>query len=266
MTNTIFGLLSLLFVVTIISLWVGCNRNNTKTETNITNTTTDTLNITNDSLSTSMVKEIPKTPNDSLKANIHVDSNSLEIMEVAKNEEPSLKENSIIAEAGEKEFANKETNTPAENKTANNFKENINQPKAKGKGGPKAVGNINEVLSDNKPKGRVIIVGSGGGVTGAVTSYKIFEDGSLFESNLISTNETQKKLKVLKDAKAIQNQFEALNIDTMKLNAPGNIYFFVGYEENGKTHRCTWGANDEPAPENLKTFYENLMNTISKNQ
>jgi len=122
------------------------------------------------------------------------------------------------------------------------------------------------VLSDNKTKGRVIIIGSGGGVTGAVTTYKIYEDGSLFENHTLNVNQPQKKLSVLKEVKELQNQFDALNIDTIKLNAPGNMYFFVGYEKDGIDHRCTWGANDVETPENLKTFYTNLMNTISENQ
>jgi len=253
MTNTIFGLMSLLFIVTIITLWTSCNRNNTKTETNTTNIETDTLHQTNDSLGNRIVVE------DSLSSQIKEDSITMVIGDSLKNEKLSLKEN-------KDETSKKEPATGNKNKAASDFKENINQQKTKSSGGIKAASNIKDTLTENKPKGRTIIIGFGGGVTGAVTTYKIYEDGSLFESNSHNIHEAQKKLKVLSDAKAIQSQFDALKIDDIKLNAPGNVYFFVAYEEDRKSHRCTWGANDVQAPENLKTFYDSLMKTISENK
>lgn len=273
MTNTIFGLLSLLFVITITTLWLSCNRNNTKTESKTANETTDTLTKTADTLSNSIVKE---TPNDSLIKDMQADSIPAIISDNFKkdtinSDDLSLKEKNKAPEKIEKkaetnEPKTAETQPTTKNKSAADFKENINQPTTKSGGGLKAANNIKEVLSDNRPSGRLIVFGSGGGVTGAVSTYELYENGSLYENSSLNLDISQKKLSAVKGIKEIQNQFEALKIDDINLNAPGNIYFFVGYEKDGKTHRCTWGANDVIAPENLKLFYENLMNIISKNQ
>lgn len=268
MANTIFGLLSLLFVITLITLTTRCNRNNIKTETtNNANTLTDTLNKTIDTLSGSLIDEKKA---DSLNLNTLEDTTKSALIDSIKNEELSLKENNelegVDMEAGKKEAETEDTLAVSKNKKAADFKENINKPKTKNSGGLKATKNIDEVLSDNKSTGKTIIIGSGGGVTGAVTTYKLFEDGSLFENSSLNTALAQKKMSSIKGIKEIQNQFDALNIDSIKLNEPGNMYFFVGYEKDGKTHRCTWGLNDVMVPQNLKTFYENLMSTISENQ
>lgn len=257
MTNTIFGLLSLLFVITLITLCGSCNRNNTKTETKATKTTTDSLAQIADSLSKSAQMQ---------KDSITLDDIADKTSDTTKIEEPSLQENSLTEDGIKKDTVMKEQATKTEKKSSADFKENTNKPATTSSGGIKAVDNIKDVLSGNKPKGRVIIIGSGGGVTGAVTTYKVYEDGSLFENHTLNTNEPQKKLSVLKNAEAIQKQFDALNIDAINLNAPGNMYFFVAYEKDNLSHRCTWGANDVEVPENLKTFYTNLMNTISENR
>jgi len=247
MTNTIFGLLSVLFVITLIVLWGSCNRNNIKTETKVDNAVSDTLNQSTDSLSNSTFK----------------DSTSAEITDSTKNEQLSLNVDTTANKVDEKED---QTNESEEKKLAADFKENRNKPTTQSSGGIKPADNLKDILSNNETQGRVIILGYGGGVTGEVTTYKIYEDGSLFENNSLIANEPQKKLKVLSNAKAIQNQFDALNLDAITLDAAGNMYFFVGYEEDGKTHRCNWGAIDTEVPENLKSFYDNTMDIISENQ
>lgn len=253
MTNTIFGLLSLLFVVAITTLWLSCNRNNTKTETNTVSEKKDTLSKTSDTLSRGIAD---KKQEDSIAIDVQEDSTASIIIDTTQNEDLSLKEKNSL----------EGTQSNTEDKSATDFKENINKPETKSSGGIKAAGNINDVLSNNTLASKIIVIGSGGGVTGAVTTYELYEDGTLYENSSLNLDISQKKMNTLKGMKEIQNQFDALNIDTIKLNAPGNMYFFVGYQKDGESHRCTWGANDVQAPENLRTFYENLMETISKNQ
>ncbi len=110
------------------------------------------------------------------------------------------------------------------------------------------------------PKSQLIF-GYGGGFAGTVNTYFLLPDGSLFylapgqdEAELI-----QKMKK--SEAKTFFKEAEELDLQGRNLNAPGNMYAFVGIKEGEKVHKLIWDKDLGKAPMDLKDFYQRLMKT-----
>ncbi|RAW00615.1 hypothetical protein [Pseudochryseolinea flava] len=108
-----------------------------------------------------------------------------------------------------------------------------------------------------------VVVGSGGGFTGAVTAYKITSKGKVFKGNGVTDIEYTacakiKKSKAKKIIRSVHQQVDAIK----SFNHPGNMYTFIAIESKGEQTRLTWGDNKIPAPENLKNLYADIMNSV----
>ncbi len=54
-----------------------------------------------------------------------------------------------------------------------------------------------------------------------------------------------------------------LQIHSLKINNPGNAYYFIGYQQNGQSiHKITWG--NDPVPNKEITLFFNMMLDIIK--
>ena len=104
-----------------------------------------------------------------------------------------------------------------------------------------------------------ITFGNGGGITGAVTQFYILKDGRTYKK--ISSDSLSFMGKM--DKKVCQQQFSGLEkwgMKEMKINDPGNRYFFL--DSNTGNNRLTWGGNHEKAPDILIAFHANLSRLV----
>ncbi len=106
--------------------------------------------------------------------------------------------------------------------------------------------------------------GSGGGVTGAIKTYCLLDNGRLFVQQ--TQNDEFKALKKV-SKKAYQKLFASakeLEIANMKFKQPGNFYHFIEIHENGSKNRIVWGSHQAEAPAGVEEFYRLLMNSGKK--
>jgi hypothetical protein len=112
-------------------------------------------------------------------------------------------------------------------------------------------------------RGRQIVVGRGGGVTGKSSAYYLLDNGDLFQKK--STDSTYQKIGT-QTATNTKRAFDVLEnkckITTTTFNNPGNVYQFVELvtQRRFKTaHRVTWGAAKPMPPANYPKFYKSFM-------
>ncbi len=112
------------------------------------------------------------------------------------------------------------------------------------------------------PESRITF-GSGGGFTGEMNCHHLLENGQIFKQDGIKG--TNFELDGLK-AKDMENFFDIakeLQLSTVKMKQPGDLYYFIEYkEEDGETNRITWGHPDFITPENIESFYQNLCSLV----
>jgi len=267
MTNTILGTLLLLSAVLIITLY-SCNRNNTKSEITNKNKLKDhTKMSTVDADSVAHSTDTLQAATEQTDSSKIVYGEKIITDDEAENEPETL--SSINDEVSDSTNENSISEIPNETLTETtrnlSLKENVNKPKTgKSEGsGIKATGALKDRQNKNTGK-RILFVGSGGGVTGAVNEYRIEIDGSVYEKKSLGETAARKKGLKIDQIHQINQQFDALGFDSLKYNNPGNLYFFVGYELNGKKHQVIWGGTNDEVPEKVKTYYEFVINQLSE--
>ena len=107
-----------------------------------------------------------------------------------------------------------------------------------------------------------LIFGSGGGMTGATNEYILHYDGVVEKNNSL-TNETTQVTKIAgKKSKELFKQFLNDGLDTLSFSSPGNMSYFVGFNNDSVTHKIIWGG-DTPPPAKAKATYDNLIQLIN---
>jgi hypothetical protein len=101
-------------------------------------------------------------------------------------------------------------------------------------------------------------IGNGGGFTGIETIYTVFKNGQVESGG-----------KVIKRLKSSDTDQLFGNIDILKLNEidynkPGNLYKFIEYTLNGKTHKIAWDSNSTEVDQKLILFYDHVNFLIQK--
>ncbi len=115
--------------------------------------------------------------------------------------------------------------------------------------------------------GDMMIVGSGGGFTGAYSTYYILDDGAIYRQNMQDTvfvkiGELSKKV--------VKHQFrmyDDMKLGELELNDPGNRYHYLTYRDKSKNeHKIQWGKSTLE-DKRISIFHDNLMKLIkSMNQ
>ena len=110
--------------------------------------------------------------------------------------------------------------------------------------------------------GPQIRFGSGGGITGAVTTYYLLENGRLYQHT--SSPDTMVFIQRLSADKrrAYFERIEALNLPTKAVMQPGDLYRFLEYRTNTDSTRATWGAPGVKVSEDMRRLYQDLMQHI----
>lgn len=107
-----------------------------------------------------------------------------------------------------------------------------------------------------------LIFGSGGGITGGVSTFTLLENGQLFHNNSLTKEHVELESITKKEAKTSFEKMEALRLSEMDFNHPGNMYYFLEEVKGDTLHRVTWGSNDHDISAECKTFYKELRATI----
>jgi hypothetical protein len=98
-----------------------------------------------------------------------------------------------------------------------------------------------------------IAFGWGGGFTGMVEEYHLLKDGTLKQGD-----EVKKKLDS-KQLKAVMALFKKINFTKVKLNDPGNLYYFLSAKSANNEQKLTWNDLTVLPPE-VKAAYDALIN------
>jgi len=114
-------------------------------------------------------------------------------------------------------------------------------------------------------KKKQLIFGTGGGFTGAVTTYVLQENGQLFQT---VSDTSYKEVSVLsKDStKTYFAQMDTIPIsDSLEFTHPGNMYYFLekkeGYADE-KSNRITWGDGKHEPPAGIKELHTSLIQIV----
>jgi len=107
-----------------------------------------------------------------------------------------------------------------------------------------------------------LIFGDGGGFTGAVTEYMLLKNGQLFRVNGMQGDTTEVAKIEKSAAKQLLQEAEALQLEKMDIQKPGNMYYFVGVRDKDETHKITWGDSSYTIAPTVQSFYKKLMETV----
>jgi len=109
-----------------------------------------------------------------------------------------------------------------------------------------------------------ITIGSGGGITGIATVYKITPKGKVFKGKGMGEIKYHECSK-LKRSEAKENM-KLVSRNTKELapfNHPGNVYYFLTSYDKGVEQTVTWGDSDHPVPDDVRTLYEKIQKQVS---
>lgn len=110
-------------------------------------------------------------------------------------------------------------------------------------------------------EGKMLEWGTGGGFTGAVSTWCLLDNGRIFKSE--DNGKTYQEVTKITRTASTQffDNFTTLGLRQMKLDEPGNKYYFLVLREKEGVHKLVWGykdlANKVPA-----ILHKNLMHII----
>ena len=113
-------------------------------------------------------------------------------------------------------------------------------------------------------KGRQVVVSSGGGITGASTTYYLFENGKLFGKRSADKTFAFIGQQTAVNTKGVFATVEVnCKIKTTKFDTPGNLYKSVQWRKGKLSYKVTWDAvGKTTVPPNYPRFYDSFMAMI----
>ncbi len=116
-------------------------------------------------------------------------------------------------------------------------------------------------------KGRVLTVGSGGGVVGTETAYYLLDDGRLFSKTAKATTYTFMGNQTAENTKRVFWSVEdRCQIKKTAFSKPGNLYRFVQWRKGAENHKVTWSPGDKTLPESYEKVYKGFMGMLPKSK
>lgn len=102
--------------------------------------------------------------------------------------------------------------------------------------------------------------GSGGGFTGAVTEFRLKENGDVYRVNSVEKEEQLIKSITADEIKIIRDKLSKVPKDALKINHPYNITYFIEID----TLKAVWGDPSFTPPKELEDLYNYLQTTATK--
>ena len=111
---------------------------------------------------------------------------------------------------------------------------------------------------------RQLTFGSGGGFAGKTRSYVLHENGEIWVRERVTDSLTLHKTLTEKQTKQFFQSADQLQLDKYKFNNPGNIYYFIEYNNPKKRYKAkvTWGAPKQKVSVYVQRFYNQLSKSI----
>ena len=107
-------------------------------------------------------------------------------------------------------------------------------------------------------QGKQLVFGSGGGITGAVTTFALLPGGTLFRDAPHDSSGFVLLAEV--EAAAARAAFkQARDLDGYQFDEPGNFYYFLAYRHKKTSYRLTWGRAGQAPPPEAQALYDYLM-------
>lgn len=109
-----------------------------------------------------------------------------------------------------------------------------------------------------------ITLGSGGGVTGSATVFKITSSGKVFKgSGLGEIKYTEcAKIRKAQARRFISSATQALN-SAGDFSHPGNMYYFLTASEGDQPKKITWGDTSHPVNDDIRKLYTEIQTIVS---
>ena len=108
-------------------------------------------------------------------------------------------------------------------------------------------------------RGEQIHFGQGGGFTGGVNYFALFDDGRLFQRNAKDSSYTYIDRWDLPFVKQMMKSYHLLQLDSLDYYEPGDIYYFIKHQSKDATmHRITWGRHGFKPDPKLINYYHLL--------
>ena len=116
-------------------------------------------------------------------------------------------------------------------------------------------------------KGRVLTVGSGGGVVGVETTYSLLDDGRLFGKTSRAATYTFLGNRTPKNTRRVFWSVEnRCRIKKTAFTKPGNLYRFVQWRKGTEKHKVVWAPGDKTVPANYEKMYTGFMGMLPKSK
>lgn len=105
--------------------------------------------------------------------------------------------------------------------------------------------------------GRQLVFGKGGGITGEVVAYHLFQNGIVFKGKGLAEKTYDKLGKISPEITTqIFDNYNMLNLKDISFTHPGNIYYFIESKSGSVDHKITWGDPEHTVPKNAILFYD----------
>jgi hypothetical protein len=112
-------------------------------------------------------------------------------------------------------------------------------------------------------RGKQLLIGTGGGVTGLTTTWFILENGQVFRQESVSGEiKEMKKISKHQTSRVFEGAW-SLELEKENFSHPGNMTSFITIKEPGKTPiTVKWGDAKYPVPEKYSSFYQQTFSIV----
>lgn len=114
-----------------------------------------------------------------------------------------------------------------------------------------------EIFVDNP---QILSFGSSGGFTNQSTEYRLHSDGKLWDFKGLEKDSTLLRQLKKRDTKKLFNEAYDLGLDTLKLNSPGNMSYFIQIKSKTLFNKVVWANDGNQTQKKTNEFYKKLIN------
>ena len=122
-----------------------------------------------------------------------------------------------------------------------------------------------EVKSTVIPSGKRYAIGQGGGFTGDYSEFILGEDGKVFKYDFKYDREVFYKSISKADLIYFMEKLNALSLDGIEMNQPGNISYYIDVREGrSSVNKIVWGNYKFNPNKEIVELHRELYQNISK--
>ena len=117
-----------------------------------------------------------------------------------------------------------------------------------------------EVASTAAPD--YFVLGSGGGITGQYTEYRVHNDGTIEQKNF-TTQAYEHYAKVDRsEVLPLFGELEKLALQDFQFSHPGNMTQYIEVHDGTAVNRVKWGDRNAPVRPDIESFFEKANDFI----